>query len=122
MGFGMGSGRTQKAPEENPTFNSLLASPKISQVEHTLFYSHFGFASLGSACPAVAGREEEQIPALPSRGLGLQKGWSLFQPHLGWFQSCRERGRHSASKRSHSKGSIKAVGGQHNTHLSKGLG
>lgn len=93
MGFGMGSGRTQKAPEENPTFNSLLAPQKISQVEHTLFYSHFGFASLGSACPAVAGRKEEQIPALPSLGLGLQKGWSLFQPHrCGSRAAGREEG------------------------------
>lgn len=87
MGFGMEIRQNPRNTRKTLTFNSLLAPKRMAQIEQRLFYPHTGFGSLGSACPAMAGRGEEQIPALPSLGLGLQEGWSLFQLHLGWFWS-----------------------------------
>lgn len=43
----------------------------MAQIEQRLFYPHTGFGSLGSVMPGKGG---EQIPALPSLGLGLQEG------------------------------------------------
>lgn len=63
MGFGMKIRQNQKNIRKNPTFNSLLAPKGMAQIEFSLFYPHIAFGSLGSACPVMAGRGEEQIPA-----------------------------------------------------------
>lgn len=118
--MGWKSGRTQRTPG------------KISHLIHfwpqkewprwnTDFSTLTG--DLGAWDLRCQGEGESKFPTLPSLGLGLQEGWSLFQPHLGWFWSCWERGGHSASpKKARSKGINQSCEGQHSPGETLGMG